>query len=188
MSKDATAALFVMLGQTAERSLESSEEIAASTPLRLSDSTDLSTLLPAEVRSSERAAEAYKLFYVFESYLRDLIVDVLSDENGGNWLEKLPQDLRDEVAKLEETEELKSWMALGSRDKSRLMTFPQLIRAIEHRWKEDFADLIRDRGLLQEARLIVHLRNTICHMTEISPEEMDRIRQTMRDWFRVVAP
>ena len=90
--------------------------------------------------------------------------------------------------KLEETEEVKSWMALGSRDKSALLTFPQLLRVIDHAWKGHFDDIVRDKGLLHEARLIGHLRNTICHMTEIPDEEIDRVRQTMRDWFRVVAP
>jgi hypothetical protein len=33
-----------------------------------------------------------------------------------------------------------------------------------------------------------HLRNTLCHMSAISDEETDRIKQTMRDWFRIVAP
>lgn len=186
--RDANAALFVMLGQTAERTLLRHDEIAASNPLRVSETMDLAVLLPAEVRASERAAEAYKLFFVFESYLRDLVVDVLTDTTGTNWWDKLPQDVRDEVEKLEETEELKSWMALGSRDKSRLMTYPQLLRVIDHCWKEYFSELIRDKALIQEARLIGHLRNTICHMTEISEEEIERVRQTMRDWFRIVAP
>jgi len=31
-------------------------------------------------------------------------------------------------------------------------------------------------------------RNTICHMSIIPSEELERIKQTMRDWFRVVAP
>lgn len=188
MRADARAALFVMLGQTAERALEKHDEVAANRPLRVSETMDLSTLLPKEVRSAERAAEAYKLFFVFESYLRDLVVDVLSDDGGTNWWDKLPSDVKDEVAKLEETEEVKGWMAIGSRDKSRLMTYAQLLRVIDHCWKDKLGDLIRDKALVQEARLIGHLRNTICHMTEISEEEMDRIRQTMRDWFRIVAP
>jgi hypothetical protein len=100
----------------------------------------------------------------------------------------LPNDVQGEITKLEEADEIKSWMALGSRDKSALMTFPQLLRVIDHAWKEGFDDLVRDKGLVQEARLIVHLRNTICHMTEIPEEETSRIRQTIRDWFRVVAP
>ena len=51
-----------------------------------------------------------------------------------------------------------------------------------------FDDIVRDKGLIHEARLTVHLRNTICHMTEVPDEESDRVRQMMRDWFRVVAP
>ena len=100
----------------------------------------------------------------------------------------VPKDVQDEITKLEATEEVKSWMSLGSRDKSALMTLPQLLKVIEHNWKDAFDDLIRDKGLIQEARLLVHLRNTICHMSAIPAEEMDRIKQTMRDWFRVVAP
>jgi hypothetical protein len=68
------------------------------------------------------------------------------------------------------------------------MTLPQLLKVIEHNWKGAFDEVVRDRGLVQEARLLGHLLNTICHMTTISAEESDRIRQTMRDWFRVVAP
>ena len=100
----------------------------------------------------------------------------------------MPTDVQDEVKRLEETEEVKGWMALGSRDKSALLTFPQLIRVMEAAWKSGFDEVIRDKGLLQESRLLGHLRNTICHMSTISDEETDRVRQTMRDWFRVVAP
>ncbi|MDK2660788.1 Swt1 family HEPN domain-containing protein [Cupriavidus sp. LEh21] len=76
----------------------------------------------------------------------------------------------------------------GAHNKSRLMTYSQLLGVIEHCWKNYFAELIRDKALLQDARLIAHLRNTICQMMEISEEEINRVRQTMRDWFRIVAP
>ena len=100
----------------------------------------------------------------------------------------MPKDVRDEITRLEATEEVKSWMSLGSRDKSALMTLPQLLKVIEENWKEGFDDLIRDKGLIQEARLLGHLRNTICRMSIIPFEEVERIKQAMRDWFRVVAP
>jgi hypothetical protein len=89
-----------------------------------------------------------------------------------------PSDVKDEVTRLEQTEEVKSWMALGSRDKSALMTLPQLIRVIDVAWKDGFDDLIRDKALLQEARVIAHLRNTLCHMSNISKEETHRIKRT----------
>lgn len=69
-----------------------------------------------------------------------------------------------------------------------MMTLPQLLRLIDVAWKEGFDDLIRDKALLLQARVIAHLRNTLCHMSPISAEETARIKQTMRDWFRVAAP
>ncbi|MBR0965117.1 hypothetical protein JQ554_09940 [Bradyrhizobium diazoefficiens] len=189
MTTDSRAALFLMLGQAAERTIDRLEEVVPKETLLLSPSYDLATMVPDKVRSASEAAEAFRLFFVFESYLRELIVEVLSkDGQEADWWTKVPPDLQAEVAKLEEQEEIKSWMALGSRDKSALMTLPQLLRVIDMNWKDDFSDLVRDKALIQEARLLVHLRNTVCHMSTISSEEMDRVRQTMRDWFRVVAP
>lgn len=188
MRNDARTALFVMLGQSAERVVRRHEDLVPDISLLLSPQYDLSLLLPDVVRSASMASEAYRLFFVFETYLREFVIDVLSKSVGANWWSAVPPDVQTEVARLEETEEVKGWMALGSRDKSALMTFPQLLRVIDHCWKSGFDDIVRDKALLQEARLIGHLRNTICHMTEISEEEEDRIRQVMRDWFRVVAP
>jgi len=154
----------------------------------LSPSYDIAPLLPDVVKQSWSASEIYRLFFVFENFLRDFVVETLSRDATKSWWEKIPKDVQDEVSKLEETEETKAWMALGSRDKSALMTFPQLLRVIDHMWKDSFEEIIRDKSLIQEARLIGHLRNTICHMSDIPDEEAGRVRQTMRDWFRVVAP
>jgi hypothetical protein len=187
-SFDAKAALFIMLGQAAERAVAKLEHVVPQDRLLLSTEYDLAEIVPDKVRRAADAATAYKLFFVFEDFLRELIVAVLTKDREPNWWEKVPPDVQQEITKLEQTEETKAWMALGSRDKSALMTLPQLLKVIEHSWKEGFSDLIRDKSLIQEARLIVHLRNTICHMSEIPPEEVDRIRQTMRDWFRVITP
>lgn len=188
MTVDAKAALFVMLGQTAERTVAGIDTVAPAESLLLSNSYDLAALIPDGVKQAMRAAEAYKFFFVFEGYLRDFVVEVLSADPSVSWWDKIPKDVQDEVTKLEETEEAKSWMALGSRDKSALLTYPQLLRVIDHAWKDGFSELVRDKALVQEARLIGHLRNTICHMTPIPEEETERVKQTMRDWFRVVAP
>lgn len=188
MTVDSKAALFVMLGQTAERTIGEIDTVAPSESLLLSSSYDLAALIPDRVKQAMRAAEAYKLFFVFEGYLRDFVVEVLSADHSISWWDKVPIDVQDEVTKLEETEEAKSWMALGSRDKSALLTYPQLLRIIDHAWNDGFSDLVRDKALVQEARLIGHLRNTICHMTPIPDEETERVKQTIRDWFRLVAP
>ena len=188
MIDDPRLALFMMLGQTASRVVSEDPSTAPPDSLLLGPSYDLAVLMPETVRRAAVASEGYKLFFAFESYLRELAVEVLSKDPNVNWWDKVPKDVQDEITRLEQTEEAKRWMALGSRDRSALMTYPQLLRVIEHCWTLGFEDLLRDKALLQEARLVSHLRNTLCHMTPISEEEMARIRQVLRDWFRMVAP
>jgi hypothetical protein len=188
MISDERLALFVILGQTATKTIGLVPEVAHSEPMHISDTYDLSTAIPEAVKEANAAALGFRLFFVFENYLRQFIVEVLAGEGQESWWEKIPTDVQEEVQKLEDNEELKGWMALGSRDKSALMTYSQLLRVIEHCWKEDFQDIVRDKALVQEARHIAHLRNTICHMSNITEEEVDRVRQVMRDWFRVVSP
>jgi hypothetical protein len=93
-------------------------------------------------------------------------------------------------AQLEEAEEKKKWMNLDSRGKLALVTLPQLIRIMDENttWKKHFEALVGDKALLQQTRLVVHTRNTICHMSTVTAEEHERVKQVIRDWFRVVSP
>lgn len=181
-------AVFLMLGQTARRVADAHPETVPPQSLPLSSTYDLAVVLPSEVRAATKAAEVYKLFFVFEQYLRDLVHDVLAEKDKENWWSRVPPDVQTEVAKLEETEEVKFWMGIGSRDKISLTTYPQLLRIIEHLWKDDFEDVLRDRSLVQEARHIAHLRNITCHMNLVPDDEVERVRTVMRDWYRAVAP
>lgn len=181
-------ALFLMLGQSADRVVRKSPDIAPPQSLDISNNFDLSDSLPVSVWRSVRAAETYKLLFVFEEYLRELVVSSLTEAFSEAWWDKIPTDVQEYVSGLEQTEETKRWMAIGSRDKSALLTLPQLVRVIDVNWKVTFEPVLRDRALLNEARTIVHLRNTICHMSEVSDEEHERIKMVMRDWFRIVAP
>lgn len=186
--KDDRLALFVLLGQTATKTVGEHPEIVASRSLLLSKAYDLAGVIPGAVNEATDASEGYRLFYVFENYLREMVVRVLSKDGTQPWWDKVPTNVQTEVAAIEETEESKRWMALGSRDKSALITYPQLLSVIDVNWKDYFEDLLRDKALIQEARHISHLRNTICHMSSVSEEEMHRIRQVMRDWFRIISP
>jgi hypothetical protein len=59
---------------------------------------------------------------------------------------------------------------------------------MDESWKKHFEELVGDKGLLQQTRLVGHTRNTICHMSTVTAEEHERVKQVMRDWFRVVSP
>jgi hypothetical protein len=185
---DKTFALYVMLGQTAERTVDSIPEIVPPDGMLISPTFDVALSLPEEVKKATRAAAVYKLFFVFENFLRSFVLSVLSETDPENWWTKVPTDVREDVEKLEATEDAKAWMALGTRDKLSLTTYNQLIAIMDGCWKSGFEPLVRDKYLLQEARHIAHIRNAACHMTEIPEEEAARVRQVLRDWFRVVAP
>jgi Swt1-like HEPN len=183
---DGRLALFVMLGRSAQQLIQEQPETASPESLTISDSVDLAVGLPASVKQSNRAAFVYKLFFVFENYLRELVVDVLSEASPTNWWDMVEPNVKREVAELEQKEETKQWMALGSRDKLSLTTYPQILLIIDHCWKDGFDTVIRDKQLIQEARLVSHLRNAICHMTDVPDEEVERVKQLLRDWFRAV--
>ena len=100
MIDDSKLALFVMLGQTASRTIVSLPEVAHSEPL--AETYDLSTAIPDQVKAANTAALGYKLFFVFENYLREFVVTTLSDDDTPTWWEKLPTDVKNEVESLEE--------------------------------------------------------------------------------------
>lgn len=179
-----------MLGQSAQRTLSRIPETVPTESLPISERFDLALVLPDDVRQATAAAEVYKLFFVFECFLRDFVLGALSEKHGDQWWDKVPEDVRNDVERLERTEEQKQWMALDSRAKLSLTTLPQLLKIIEEKenWNECFEQTVRDKSLIQEARMIAHLRNTVCHMSPVSEEETERVKQVLRDWFRVVAP
>jgi Swt1-like HEPN len=185
---DERLALFLMLGQTAERVVEQQPETAPSESLLVSEDFDLAPLLPREVKLASHASEVYRLFFVFENFLRGFVLDVLSEGGKTDWWAKVPKDVQQDIEDLEKTEEVKAWMALGTRDRVSLTTYNQLLKIVDDCWKAGFEQLVRDKYLIQEARHIAHLRNAACHMTDVPDEEVARVRQVIRDWFRVVSP
>jgi hypothetical protein len=185
---EARLALYMMLGKTASRTVQELPQVAPPEALALSDTVNLAELAPEEVRIATATAEPYRLFFVFERYLRAFVVEVLSKDGTQDWWPLVPKPIQDQVEELAGTEETKAWMSLGARDKVSLLTYPQLIAIIDANWKDYFEDLLRDKVLLQEARWIAHLRNAVCHMTRIPGEELERVRQVMRDWFRLIPP
>jgi hypothetical protein len=183
-------ALFLMVGQAAQRSIRSLPNTVPQIRLMISDTFNVSDVLPEEAHEAIDAAETFKLFYVLENYLRDFILTVLSETDKDNWWSAVPKDVQDKVTESENTEDSKRWMNINPRGKLALTTLPQLLRIIEdtNNWKAHFESLVRDKALINQTRLITHTRNTVCHMSPVSREEHERVQQVIRDWFRVVAP
>src|SRR5467141_1565407 len=101
-----------MLGQSAQNVVSKLPDTVPPQHLMLSPTEDLALVLPDDVRRATRAAETYRLFFVFENYFRDLVLETLTEIDPTNWWDRVPKDVQDEVQKLEETEHQKQWMAL----------------------------------------------------------------------------
>lgn len=183
-------ALFLMVGQTAQRSIKNLPNAVPHSRLMISATFNVAEVLPDETREAIAVAETFQLFYVLENYLRDFILNVLSEADKENWWNTVPKDVRDKVAEYESTEEAKRWMNLTPRGQLALTTLPQLLRIMDedNNWKNHFQALVRDKALITQTRLIGHTRNTVCHMSPVTAEEHERVQQVMRDWFRVIAP
>jgi hypothetical protein len=181
---------FLMIGRSTQRLIGQLPGTVPNTPLMISETFDLSEVLPDETRQAVSAAETFKLFFVLENYLRDFILTVLTDADKENWWNLVPQNVRDDVKKNEDNEDRKKWMNVDARGKLALVTLPQLISIMDDPglWKLHFELQVLDKQLLQQTRFVVHTRNTVCHMSTVTTEEHERLKQVMRDWFRVIAP
>jgi hypothetical protein len=188
--RDADLALFLLLGQFAQKEVLKVGEIAPTLNLPLSPLVNLSELLPEEVKEAIHTSEVFKLLYVFESYLRDFVLDSLTESQKEAWWTRIPGHVRLEIEGLEKKDERKVWMAHSSRSKLDLATLPQLIAIMEEKsnWEDVFSNVLRDKSLLSETKTICHTRNLVCHMHVVSDEEIERLKLVIRDWFRVVAP
>ena len=67
-SKD--LAHFLMIGRTAQRQVQQLPGTVPQMPMMISDRFNVSEVLPDESRDAVDAAETFKLFFVFENYLR----------------------------------------------------------------------------------------------------------------------
>jgi hypothetical protein len=179
-------AAFITFGRLANREAASHEFAAPAQPLLIGPNQDLRTMVPETVKDAMEAAEGYKLFFVFENYLRKIVFSVLSEKFKEQWWEQVPEDIRTKVERLEEKEETKAWMDVTKRRQIDLLTFFELISIIERLWDQYFKELIQDNMLIEETRILVHLRNTICHMEPVPDTELERIRTAFRDWSRIV--
>ena len=74
MTLDSTASLFVLLGQTAEKTVAKIDSVVPKESLLLSKDIDLALLVPDGVRKAAEASEPYKLIFFFELVLDPLLV------------------------------------------------------------------------------------------------------------------
>ncbi len=147
---------------------------------------------PASLReTASLMAEHYELFYCLENFIREIVRERLEEEYGLDWwdveqpLVVVPSSVK-ENAKRNVKRESDTAVSARSSEFIDYTTFGELSTIIDPNW-ETFGDLFNSRKATISvlARLNL-LRGPIAHCSELSEDEVLRLRLTLADWFRLM--
>jgi hypothetical protein len=161
---------------------------------RLSDDRDETFYpqFPKSLRETAREmAEHYEIFYCLENFIRELVEEQLETAYGDDWWNVdqprlvVPQVVKDNVAKNRQREQ-DAGITPRSQDQIDYTTFGELSTLIDSNW-DTFGDMFNSRkGLLSVLTRLNLLRGPIAHCSELSEDEVVRLRLTLGDWFRLM--
>lgn len=131
-------------------------------------------------------ARLYALLHCFENEVRSLIREKLSDNDGIEWWDKLPQRIRQHAESRRETAFKDSWLEGEKQDLLGFVDFGMLSNIITEKWMF-FEDIIPSQHWLkQRMEELEKARNFIAHNRMLLPSEFNRIYMYIADWNRVI--
>ena len=147
---------------------------------------------PSSLRTAASSmAEHYEIFYCLENFIRELVRERLEEAFGLDWWDVedpnvvVPPSVK-ENAKRNVERESDAAVTARSSEPIDYTTFGELSTIIDSNW-ETFGDLFNSRkgtiGVLARLNL---LRGPIAHCSELSEDEVLRLRLTLADWFRLM--
>ena len=139
------------------------------------------------IRDSSIAMQrAYRLLFILENIVRDLIVSRFSEPDGPSWFEKRASvPMKTKVAQRKEQEEKNQWHSGRNKDEIFYLDFGDLSKLITTHWSlfEDLPNQAWVQSRLDEAE---RSRNVIAHTNLLSAEEVARLELYLRDWMKQI--
>ncbi|MDO8645375.1 MAG: Swt1 family HEPN domain-containing protein [Candidatus Planktophila sp.] len=142
---------------------------------------------PAAIRQTAKEMSAYyEVFYSLENWIRDTVSDALLLAHGENWwASSVPQEVRDNVANNAQRER-DAAMSTRSEEQIDYTTFGELGVIIESNW-DAFSDTFNNRkGVKSVLGRLNLLRGPIAHCSNLTEDEVLRLRLSLQDWFRLM--
>lgn len=142
----------------------------------------------AEVRDNAlMMAEHYKLFYMLENDIRRLIDDTLSeDHRGDDWWEKYAPDTAKGEYKANLQREQEAGFTPRSDNPLDYVTFGQLGDIIRANYALFGGILSNQKAMGRVMYSLNNLRGPIAHCGLLAEDEVDRLKLTVNDWFRLL--
>ena len=142
----------------------------------------------AEVRqNAESMSEFYKLFYMLENDIRKLIDDTISEAYGGpEWWDTFSPNSAKEECRLNQQREAEFGVTSRSDRELDYITFGQLGEIIRHNWVLFGGIISNQKALGRVMHALNNLRGPIAHCGLLAEDEIDRLKLTVKDWFRLL--
>lgn len=146
-------------------------------------------LSPFGVLRRNRAIEMGRLYVVlhcFENEVRSLIRETLEEKIGADWVEKLPQKIKQFADGRQKSSGADSWLEGEKGDVLQFVDFGHLSQIVIDNWTH-FEDVMPSQHWLKQ-RLdeLEKARHFIAHNRVLLPSEFQRIYMYVADWNRVV--
>lgn len=141
-----------------------------------------------EVRAeAAEMSEHYELIYCLEQSIRKLITETLHDAAGTDWWNsgKIPSEIHKEVATRVQRE-AESGMTQRSDALLDYTNFGELSVIITSNWDLFKTVLSNQRAVTRVLNNLNLLRGPIAHCCPISQDEIERLRLSVKDWFRMI--
>lgn len=132
-------------------------------------------------------AEYYEIFYCLENSIRALVIETLKSDIGLKWWDsgKIPNEVHQEVAKRIQRD-IDSGMTLRSEEPIEFTTFGELGEIIKGNW-DIFGGMFTSKRAVERVMANLNLlRGPIAHCSPLADDEVDRLRLTVKDWFRLM--
>jgi len=146
-------------------------------------------LSPFPVAVRNRALEMARLYavlYSFENHVRDFIRETLAENEGADWVEKLPVKIL-QFARTRQSAAMKdSWLEGETTDLLGFLEFGHLAQIVVAKWEHFEALIPSQHWLKQRMDELEKSRNFIAHNRMLLPSEFQRMYMYIADWNRVV--
>ncbi len=142
---------------------------------------------PVNLRNSSlEMARLYAVLFSFENHVREFIRETLSENEGADWLEKLPPKIK-KHAEDRQSDALKdSWLEGEKTDLLGFLDFAHLAQIIITKWHHFESIIPSQHWLKQRMDELEKSRNFIAHNRMLLPSEFQRMYMYIGDWNRIV--
>lgn len=137
-------------------------------------------------REAAEMAAHYELFYCLERSIRVLVNEKLETAHGATWWDTaVPQIVKDN-AKKNMQREAESGATVRSTREIDYTTFGELGDIVRANW-QTFSDTFNNEKAFSKVMNSLNLlRAPIAHCSALAPDEVVRLKLTLKDWFRLM--